>query len=94
MWNKKTSLYISNLDVHGQKRTENMWKLFNKEKSLLQTTEITQANPCKNAAFTIATIGSNWTGLFSETCEIIFKDTHGIGFTAFFSELWENSQDE
>lgn len=59
-----------------------------------KTREITEANPCKNAAFTIPTIGSNWIGLFSETCEIIFKGTHGIGFTAFFPELWENSQDE
>jgi len=87
MQNKKKSLYVSNSDVCGQKRTEHMRKLFNKEQSVFKTTEITQANPCKNAAFTIATIGSNGIGLFSQTCEIIFKDTHGIGFTAFFSEL-------
>lgn len=75
------------------KRIENMWKLFNKEQSLFKATEITQAHPCKNAAVAIAAIGSHWISLFSETWNI-FKDTRGKGFTAFFSELWENSQDE
>lgn len=62
----------------------NMLKSFGKEQSLFKTTEISQANPCKNAAFTIVTFGSKWICLFSEVCEIIFKDAHGIGFMAFF----------
>lgn len=62
----------------------NMLKLFSKDQSLFKTTEITQANPRKSAAFTIVTIGSNWICLFSETHEIIFKVAHGIGFMAFF----------
>lgn len=67
-------------------------KLFSKEQSLIKTTEITQANPCKNAAFTIVTIASNWICLFSEICEIIHKNAHGIGFMAFFPQkLWKNS---
>lgn len=69
--------------VCGQKRIENM-NMFGKEQSLFKTTEITQPNPCKNAAFTTVTFGSKWICLFSEICEIIFKDAHGIGFMAFF----------
>lgn len=74
-----------------------MWKLFNKEQSPFKTTETTWGIPCKNIAFAIAATGSDWIGLFSESCELIFEDTHGTGFTAcfFFSpELCENSQDE
>lgn len=41
------------------KRIENMWKLFNKEQSLLKAIEITQAHPCKNTAVAIAAIGSH-----------------------------------
>lgn len=58
---KNTSLNTSNSVVHGQKRNENMnmLKLYSKEQSLFKTTEITQANPYKSIAFTIATIESN-----------------------------------
>lgn len=53
------SLNTSNSSME-KKRIENMnMKLFSREQSLVKTTEITQANPCKNAAFTILTIVSN-----------------------------------
>lgn len=66
-----------------------MLKCDGKEQSLLKTTEISQANPCKNAAFAIVTFGSKWICLFSEVREIIFKDAHGIGFMAFFFQNFE-----
>lgn len=60
-----------------------MQKLFNKGQSLFQTTEITEAQSSKSSACTIATFKLAW----FQKCEIIFKDTYGIHFTAFFSEL-------
>jgi len=59
-------LYVTNLDVHGQKRIENMQKLFNKGHSLLKTTEITEAQSCKSSACTIATIDNLQISLISE----------------------------